>query len=468
MSKQKIRDISGKVIGEIDENVKSVYESIQSFVNNVKIPELHLSTNFMGPFTQNDERLSLNWKGKRRARVDYFLPVDRDDYASFKHDLYYYVPNNVIKSYADWDMIYDLFGYTDGNLYRKLAAIQFITGAYSFRILRQMGYAGLYLTASAQTTRDIVNLVRSRPELSYTERFQRNVLYPLFVFGAGFFGRPVKYMKDSLKTIYDIFTETEEFKKIDKAHSEVVNKYDKYLREVGKFKYVLIKDKKEAFKDLFLNPTRQKFEVKKNINKDKAEKLYEEFYNEFNEYKKLINEIYKDLDGFKPHDIIPLNKENLDLVSSPYDLGSSKYRIYTDENIINLMKQLKAVATVENAKKIAEKIKLLTKKKELKEEVIKVLEGKILEPFETPAPELEEYKKEKEKEIEIEKVLKGEIEKPFETPIPAELDFFKKLQQEEIKKVLEKEIETPFETPIQLNVPTDADFFKSFQQQQQI
>ncbi len=46
------------------------------------------------------------------------------------------------------------------------------------------------------------------------------------------------------------------------------------------------------------------------------------------------------------------------------------------------------------------------------------------------------------------------------------LDKKVKLQEEETKKVLEGEIETPLETPIQLNVPTDADFFKSLQQQQ--
>ena len=110
MSKQKIRDISGKVIGEIDENAKSVYETIKDIREDINkafenLPEGHLpGYNFMGPFTKNDDRLSLNWKGKRQ-QLDYYLPTNREDYISFKHDLGYYAPSNIVKAYFDLEMV---------------------------------------------------------------------------------------------------------------------------------------------------------------------------------------------------------------------------------------------------------------------------------------------------------------------------------------------------------------------------
>jgi len=190
------------------------------------------------------------------------------------------------------------------------------------------------------------------------------------------------------------------------------------------------------------------FKIKTNFNKKKAENAYIEFYNEFVEYQKYMNEKYKDNKDYEPFIIKELNKNNLKKV---YDIKDVPVSFIEDIFKKHIKKE-----KIFEGKKFTEEEQ--NKINELNKEIEKVLKKETEKPFETPAPELEEYKKEKEKE--------KEIEKPFETPIPAELDFFKKLQQEEIKKVLEKEIETPFETPIQLNVPTDADFFKSFQQQQ--
>ena len=469
MSKQKIRDISGKVIGEIDENAKSVYETIKDIRKDINkafenLPEGHLpGYNFMGPFTKNDDRLSLNWKGKRQ-RLDYYLPTNREDYISFKHDLGYYAPSNIVKAYFDLEMVKSLTKSKSAPI-EKIGGFGVIGLSYLRRLVEEIGYSGLYLLASKDAYDSTLGYIRNTlndPALSTSRALLYSFVYPSILFGSGFLARPIKYMADGANKIYSLFAETKQYKKIKEPINKVMEKYDKYLESVGYFE----KKKPEKFKPpppakgkilKTIEPTmnkifeavskidteRENFKLKENINKEQATKLYKEFYDEFNEYKKTINEVFKNQEGFKPYDIIPLNEDNLFLVGDPYKMPTEKVKD-VDEALIKLLNQFKTTETGATLKDLEDAIDKITKKKELKEEVIKVLEDKILKPFETPATELEEYKKEKEKEEEkekekdkavipkfildndfefedveeVEKVLKGEIDKPFETPAP--------------------------------------------------
>jgi hypothetical protein len=224
-----------------------------------------------------------------------------------------------------------------------------------------------------------------------------------------------------------------------------MEKYDKYLNSVGSFKkeekQKPPKPKDKLEKLLYSIPLpdleRENFKLKENINKEQATKLYKEFYDEFNEYKKTINDVFKNEEGFKAYDIIPLNEDNLFLVGDPYKMPTGKEKD-TDEMLLKVFNQFKTTETGKTLKDLEDAIDKLTSKKELKEEVIKVLEDKILEPFETPATELIEYKKEKEEEKEKETKLKNLSHNYTDE------------EKEEIEKMLKQETEKPLETPIQI------------------
>jgi len=471
MPKSKIRDISGKVIGEIDKDTKSVYETIKDIRKDINkafdnLPEGHLpGYNFMGPFTKNDDRLSLNWKGKRQ-RLDYYLPTNREDYISFKHDLGYYAPSNVVKSYFDLEMLKSIAKSKSAPI-EKVGAFGGITLAYLRRLTEEIGYSGLYLLASKDAYDSTLGYIRNTmndPALSTSRALLHSFVYPSILFGSGFLARPIKYMADGANKIYSLFAETKQYKKIKDPLNKVMEKYDKYLDSVGYFE----KKKPEKFKPpppakgkilktiepgmnkIFeavskIDKERENFKLKENINKEQATKLYKEFYDEFNEYKKTINEVFKNQEGFKPYDIIPLNEDNLFLVGDPYKMPTGKEKDI-EETILKVLNQFKTTETGKTLKDLEDAVDKLTKKKELKEEVIKVLEDKILQPFETPATELEEYKKEKEEKKEVEKVLKGEIEKPLETPIQVKIPDWL-LKEEEEKEEEETKTEEEEEQP---------------------
>ena len=460
MSKTKIRDISGKVIGEVDKDTKSVYETIQDIRKDIdkayeKIPEGHLpGYNFMGPFTKNDDRLSLNWKGKRQ-QLDYYLPTNREDYISFKHDLGYYAPSNVVKAYFDLEMVKSITKSKSAPI-EKVGAFGVIGLSYLRRLVEEIGYSGLYLLASKQAYDNTLGYIRNTindPALSTSGALLRSFVYPSILFGGGFLARPIKYMADGANKIYSLFAETKQYKKIKDPINKVMEKYDKYLDSVGYFekkeKQKPPKPKDKLDKLLYSIPLpdteRENFKLKENINKEQATKLYKEFYDEFNEYKKTINEVFKNQEGFKPYDIIPLNEDNLFLVGDPYKMPTGEEKDI-DEMLLKVLNQFKTTETGKTLKDLEDAVDKLTKKKELKEEVIKVLEDKILQPFETPATELEEYKKEKEEKKEVEKVLKGEIEKPLETPIQVKIPDWL-LKEEEEKEEEETKTEEEEEQP---------------------
>ena len=85
-------------------------------------------------------------------------------------------------------------------------------------------------------------------------------------------------------------------KKVENEANKVIEKYDKYLNEVGYF-----------------DPSVQIFILYDDISKEKAKKLYIEFYDEWKKYLAFINEEYKDqgYDGI-PYEIPELNMENLE------------------------------------------------------------------------------------------------------------------------------------------------------------
>ena len=478
MSKTKIRDISGKVIGEVNKDTKKIYEIIQDIKKDIdkafdNLPEGHLpSYNFMGPFTKNDDRLSLNWKGKR-TRLDYYLPTNREDYISFKHDLGYYAPSNVVKSYFDLEMLKSITKSKSAPI-EKIGAFGGIGLAYLRRLTEEIGYSGLYLLASKQAYDSTLRYIRNTmndPTLSSSRALLHSFVYPSVVFGSGFFGRPVKYMADGVNKIYSLFAETKQYKKIKDPINKVMEKYDKYLDSVGYFekkkprKFVpppdvdvvnpefaktipgkILKTIEPGMNKIFeavrkIDGERENFKLKENINKEQATKLYKEFYDEFNEYKKTINDVFKNQEGFKPYDIIPLNEDNLFLVGDPYKKPTGEEKDI-DEILLKVFNQFKTTETGKTLKDLEDAIDKLTKKKELKEEVIKVLEDKILEPFETPATELEEYKKEKEKEKEVEKEKETKLKNLSHT--------YDDDEKEEIEKILKQETEKSLETPIQI------------------
>jgi len=99
-----------------------------------KLGELHPPyMNFMGPKTQVEDRMSLNYKGKdgiKRGTDNYFLPTTHSDLVSFEHDLLYWSPDNIVKSYADEKFLKDV---------RSIIGLIGISGQY----VRRYGIEGL-------------------------------------------------------------------------------------------------------------------------------------------------------------------------------------------------------------------------------------------------------------------------------------------------------------------------------------
>ena len=204
-----------------------------------------------------------------------------------------------------------------------------------------------------------------------------------------------------------------------------------------------------------IDTEREKFKLKENINKEQATKLYKEFYDEFNEYKKKVNDVFKNQEGFKPYEIIPLNEDNLFLVGDPYKMTTDKdiKEKDVDEVMLKLLKQFKTTETGATLKDLEDAVDKLTKKKELKEEVIKVLEDKILKPFETPAKDLEQYKKEKEEKEKEEEEKEKEKEKE-EKEEKDEFDF-----EVDIPEIVEEDDKFDFEVDVpNINEEQEDDF----------
>lgn len=474
-----------------------------------KLGELHPPyMNFMGPKTKVEDRLSLNYKGRggiKRGTENYFLPTTYSDLVSFEHDLLYYSPNNIVKAYADEKFIKDvrsligIIGITGqyvrrhgieisvgvgsvkalinsiGKLYVNLKDIKgFLNKRSIFKKDTEKIITAIRTAATAlrernpniESTADLPEderwllaaLLAKKKEIMENAKKIRRGLFSTFFFnllpsllftGAVIAPSIIKRTSQLYEQGTSLFIEDKEYTDLQKRVDKVKDKYVKYLNIVGDF------EDTPSFKSLLKifgrGEGEKVFKIKSQFDKDKAKNAYKDFYNEFLDYQNYMNDKYKNIEGYEPFDIKELNEENLNKVVEMKNVPSSFYEeIYQwyssiDANQLTTGEQNELNTSIQN--------------------VLETPSPTPTEPTPTPTPtpmpipiDLNFFKKFQEEETkkvleETKKILKAKIEKVKE--------------EEEIKKVLEKEIETPFETPIQLNVPTDADFFKSLQQQQQ-
>tara|TARA_R110000772_G_scaffold97604_2_gene196947 strand:- start:219 stop:1529 length:1311 start_codon:yes stop_codon:yes gene_type:complete len=413
--------------------------------------------NYMGPGTKIEDRLSLNYKGKKGTK-NYFIPTTYSDLVSFEHDLIYYSPDNVIKSYADAKFINDIrsiMGYAGivaqytrrlgiEGIYNYGVGLSVLSGIKSiykdFMNAYKTGKDVVALTGTLKQLKEldkqIIDIARqqfgdlirtpahiqqnilqgqalfaeTRQEvLTNREIFGRNVafrLLPKLIF-TGFLVAPkvIKSSKQLLRNALTFFVENPEYSEIQKRVDKVKDKYEKYLNEVGSFVDApwyrsLVKSLKQPEGEKF-------FKVQSDINKDKSKQLYIEFYNEFKSYAEFMNEKYKDNKDYQPFNIEELNKDNLNKVYDIVDIPSS----FIEEIFTKIAEKQKDVDgdkyTDEEQNKIIE----------LNQEIEKVLKKEQDELFETPAPEPDDDDTIIDiPQEEITAILQGRQLKPFETP----------------------------------------------------
>lgn len=338
--------------------------------------------NFMGPKTKVEDRISLNYKGRggiKRGTANYFLPTTHSDLVSFEHDLLYWSPNNIVKSYADEKFLKDI---------RSLAGLIGIGGQY----FRRYGIEGLVGLASAKeliksvgklvgnlmevkgfinekssidkninkvrealkanadavrarfpnvvNTKDLpredqfllASVLENRNELVKNSRRIRNGLIkslffnllPSLVVSASVLTPKII---DSVTKLYkqgtSLLVEDKDYIDIQKRVDKVKDKYIDYLNIVGDF------EDTPSFKSLVKligkGEGEKVFKIKSEFDKDKAKTAYEDFFSEFLEYEKYMNDKYKNVEGYEPFDIKELNEENLNKVVEMENVPSSFY-----------------------------------------------------------------------------------------------------------------------------------------------
>jgi hypothetical protein len=425
--------------------------------------------NFMGPGTRVEDRLSLNYDGKKGTK-NYFIPTTYSDLVSFEHDLVYWSPDNIVKSYADANFIKEirsLIGY--GGIVAQLVKRRGLEGFFSYVTLTQTlsnikkiiadslavkdGIKkGIQLKETNKRISEIDNMIQRMIESDYPdtpfiqlpaeqqrqllegqlrqqdhiadyekmkERLSSTLLFsllPKLIF-TGYFLAPkiVKSAKKVLDNVISTFVVNPEYKEIQERVDRVKEKYEKYLNEVGGFEDAPWY--RSLMKRLDQPEGEKIFRVKDNINKERAEELYEEFYNEFVDYQKYMNKKYEGVNGYQPFEIKELNKDNIDKVYELENVPSS----FVEDVYSKLIKEedKKDDFTNEEQEKIIE----------LNEEIEKVLKQEQDLPFETPATDLEQYKKEKEEkekeekdafdfEVDIPEIVEEDDKFDFEVDVP--------------------------------------------------
>jgi hypothetical protein len=318
------------------------------------LKDLHLPNhNFVGPYTSVDERLDLNYRGKVGTK-NYFIPSSMDDYTAFKHDLLYYAPDNVVKGHADLQFLKNIFKKGKMNIDKSLPFLG-ILAQYTKRVGTQAVIAKLSQKKAVDATIELIKIfkktpaaklfgkkgavpedlknwintqskyyfgrtlqpARGRGAVAYTDIIKKKVIPYLFIYGAGYFMKPIKHMKDAFDAVYYSFVENKDYKKVLEAFNKVNEKYKKYLDEVGYFTDDKIKSE---------FPFYNRFIIKKeaDINSEKAKELYRDFHKEFNSYKKLINDMYKEDPDFVGYNINELNEKEIDKVAKPSQSMSDK------------------------------------------------------------------------------------------------------------------------------------------------
>lgn len=334
--------------------------------------DLHLPNhNFVGPFTSVDNRLDLTYDGKKGTK-NYFIPSSMDDYTAFKHDLLYYAPDNVVKGHADLKFLKDIINKGKLNIDKSLPFLGILT-QYINRLGKQAVVAKLSKNKAIEATSELIKIfkktppaklfgssdvvpenlknwintkskyyfgrtlqpARGRGAVAYSDLIKNKVIPYLFLYGSGYFLKPLKHMKDAFDAVYYSFIENEDYKKVLESFNKVNEKYKKYLDEVGYFT-----DDKTKSEYPFYN----RFIIKKEdeIDSDKAKELYKDFHKEFNNYKKLINDMYKYNDDFVEYDINPLNEKELYKVGKPsQSISDNEFSIITEQFKKNLKQEQK-------------------------------------------------------------------------------------------------------------------------------
>jgi len=460
--------------------------------------------NYMGPGTKIEDRLSLNYKGKKGTK-NYFIPTTYSDYVSFEHDLLYYSPDNVIKSYADAKFINDIrsiLGYAGivAQYTRRLGIEGIYNYAIGVSVLKGMKNIFEDFNQIPKIVKDIQDVREAKrmqeainrnidktienvwqdktfielpPEVQkqqlewylqkqeYREEYQRlerkliNTfllkILPKLIF-TGYLVAPkiLKNVKSIFENVKTFFITNPEYDEIQKRVDKVKDKYEKYLNIVGDFKDApwyrsLVKTIQQPEGEKF-------FKVKSNFDKKKAEEAYIDFFDEFKSYAEFMNEKYKGVKGYEPFNIKELNKQNLDKVYDIVDVPSS----FIEEIFTKTAEKQKDIDGDKYTDKEQQKII------ELNEEIEKVLKKEQDVLFETPAPEDDDEKPIDIPEEEILAILQGKQDKPFETPVIDDDDDKPiDIPEEEITAILQGRQEKPFETSAEIRTTGDLpDFLK--------
>jgi hypothetical protein len=306
--------------------------------------------NWNGPFTQNMERMSLNYKGKVGTK-SFYLPANELDYAAFVHDLQYFSPSPIARMFADKQ-------YFEKNIKgskRPSAQLSraFIYGAWAGRIGKEIGKLGVTGFKLKEAIPSLLKILRSkyiypfgiqpdarrrvnpdaprmipefhlsdildilytnfgidiREDRSTIKEFVKMLLPSLFL-GSEIVPKPIQEIKKVYKAVMDDYEESKEYKILDKETDKVKDSYKKYLDTVGSFN-----------KD-------GDFVIKDNINENEAKRAYIDYYKQSKKYFEWLNEYYKDYRGFKDYvkatypkdsewEFPKLNPKELDKVANP-------------------------------------------------------------------------------------------------------------------------------------------------------
>lgn len=436
------------------------------------IKDLHLPNhNFVGPFTSVDERLDLTYDGKVGTK-NYFVPASMDDYTAFKHDLLYYAPDNIVKGHADLKFLKGIFKKGKLNPDKSLPFLG-ILGQYIKRVGTQTFIAKLSKDEAVDASSELIKIfkktpaaklfgtrgpvpenlknwintkskyyfgrtlqpARGRAAVEYSNIIKNKVIPYLFMYGTGYFTKPIGHIKDAFDAIYYSFFENEDYNKVLDAFNKVNEKYKKYLDEVGYFT-----DDKTKREYPFYN----RFIIKKydDIDGEKAKELYKDFHKEFNNYKKFINNMYKHEDDFVEYDINPLNEKELDKVARP-SISMS------DSDFARITEQFKEKEK-ERIKKINEKIEKINKnideEGDIYPDIVDIQKElspsptPAIAPIITPSPSIAIKEDDDDIPIDISEQIEY-MEDDDETVILMPDDI-----KEEITDILEKRKDIPFES----------------------
>lgn len=330
--------------------------------------------NFMGPSTKIEDRISLNYKRKgqgplgiKKGTLSFWIPSSKGDYTSLIHDLMYFSPDNTIRAYSDFEYL--------KNIESKLGFL-----GISAQYARRIGVSALKVGFSAKALKESVSDVFSslveigkaiftevnrEEQQNYVRNFARliteirrlnlprdiqNELIELrdqqmlrglpletqFRFYVSEFFRTLPKLiglgiisyytiLPEVKSLFEEYTtfveKTDEYKSMMPYIKEIEEKLNLYLKEVGNF--VDIKDLPLSSKLFSTGGTLDRpFVTKdiKDIDREKAKKLYIDYFKSFEKYANFMNERHKGNSEYEPFNLEPLNMERIGIVSAPSGL----------------------------------------------------------------------------------------------------------------------------------------------------